>query len=141
MLWEVLYEELLNIFKLCSFEQLSNTSLLYRCKNSLKYISRHRLFDGYSDCYNSNDENDNDKLITFPLPCKQKNRFQCLFLITQCIQRTLIKDKNKNCIDNSDELYPSSCSNENPHACQYQRGLLDHQISSKTGYEYVLQDI
>ncbi|CAF1293409.1 unnamed protein product, partial [Didymodactylos carnosus] len=141
MLWDVLYEELLNIFKLCSFEQLSNTSLLYRCKNSLKYISRHRLFDGYSDCYNSNDENDNDKLITFPLSCKQKNRFQCLFLTTQCIQRTLIKDKNKNCIDNSDELYPSSCSNENPHACQYQRGLLDHQISSKTGYEYVLQDI
>ncbi|CAF4164464.1 unnamed protein product, partial [Adineta steineri] len=51
----------------------SHHSSLYHCKNSSKYISKHRIVDGISDCFSKDDEQ------AFELSCSlnQTSRFQC----------------------------------------------------------------
>lgn len=52
--------------------QLHSNSVLYRCVNSTKFISKHRLVDGYRDCPENDDE-------LFPASCSLNHtyRIQC----------------------------------------------------------------
>ncbi|CAF4150770.1 unnamed protein product [Rotaria sp. Silwood2] len=60
---------------------------LYACKNSSKYISKHRLFDGISDCF----LNDDEQISEWSCSLNEPYRFQCLDDV-QCPSISLLKN-------------------------------------------------
>ena len=70
---------------------------LFRCPNSSKYISKHRLVDGITDCPGNEDEG-------YQNSCElgSKYRFRCS-LDGRCLSPTLIHNMWSDCKDNSDE--------------------------------------
>ncbi len=99
------------------FQSLSNTQL-YRCTSG-HYISRHRLQDGYFDCFPFiTDENLGNLSCSF----SSKNRFKCAFeheAQSRCIPRRHLRDNTNECDGYSDELFPIRCTNE--YDCQFFR--------------------
>ncbi|CAF0930767.1 unnamed protein product [Adineta steineri] len=74
---------------------------LFHCPGTLKCISKHRLVDGISDCFEKIDETYNDS-------CKlnDKHRFRCSSE-NKCISRILVRDGVGNCYGKEDELVPT----------------------------------
>ena len=61
-------------FRKCSIGwNQKNHSSLYKCKNSSKFISIHRIFNGVADCYFGDDEEQYDLSCTIP----NANRLRC----------------------------------------------------------------
>ncbi|CAM4805094.1 unnamed protein product [Rotaria magnacalcarata] len=81
--WKSMIDFIRPYFRGCltryKMENDSEPISLYRCKNSSKYISKHRIIDGISDCYLNDDEQE------YAISCSIQNkfRFQC-FNETMC---------------------------------------------------------
>ena len=99
-------ERLYILFFQCSnynqVSSISNNSSLYKCINSSKLISKHRLVDGVDDCLHHDDESyRNSCSLSIP-----NHRFKCVRKkITICLARARVNDGNKDCDDESDEDY------------------------------------
>ena len=61
-----------------SADYCSNTTHFYRCRTSGECISKHRLFDGFSDCLDLSDENDAEALNSLEVSFL-KDRYSCSF--------------------------------------------------------------
>ena len=74
-----------------------NIASLFRCPNSSKRISKHRLVDGIKDCRGGEDER-------YPNSCDigSKYRFKCP-LTGKCLTPILVNDGQDDCEDVSDE--------------------------------------
>ncbi|CAF5031573.1 unnamed protein product, partial [Rotaria sp. Silwood1] len=53
-----------------------STTFFYRCQTSGECISKHRLFDGFVDCFDASDENNTEALNSL-LPLFMKDRYNC----------------------------------------------------------------
>ncbi|CAF1003630.1 unnamed protein product [Adineta steineri] len=75
-------------------------SSLFHCPGTSKCISKHRLVDGISDCFEKTDETYNDS-------CKlnHKHRFRCSSE-NKCISPILVQDRVGNCYGKEDETVP-----------------------------------
>ena len=73
---------------------------LFHCPGTSKCISKRRLLDGISDCYENIDE-------TYNNSCKlnDKHRFHCLSE-NKCISLNLVGDNVNNCYGKEDEVLP-----------------------------------
>jgi hypothetical protein len=91
-------------FRLCStaFNEIpyDNNSMIYRCLNSSKLISKHRLVDGIQDCPFNDDE-------TFDKSCSLndvRHRYNCSINgIYKCFASLIIGDDKNDCEDKQDE--------------------------------------
>ncbi|CAF4045618.1 unnamed protein product, partial [Adineta steineri] len=76
--WKSIIDSIKSYFDGCITQHYhivdSHHSSLYHCKNSSKYISKHRILDGISDCFLKDDEQ-----VLSELSCSlnQTSRFQC----------------------------------------------------------------
>ena len=100
--WLALLDKIQRHFRPCSSlvnddncEQKADS--LFRCPNSNKHISKHRLVDGIQDCPGNEDENYNNS-------CNlgDKYRFKCS-PDGRCLTPTLMRDSVFDCEDRSDE--------------------------------------
>jgi hypothetical protein len=73
---------------------------LFHCPNTSKCISKHRLVDGISNCYEKIDETDNDSC-----QLNDKHRFRCSSE-NKCISRILVGDNFNNWYGKEDEMIP-----------------------------------
>ena len=99
----IYFYEIPIFFKACDFMYKTGNetdcihSSLFHCPNSTKCISKHRLLDGISDCYDAVDE-------TYPNSCElnQKHRFSCSSE-TKCISPYQVRDGTSQCLKKEDE--------------------------------------
>jgi hypothetical protein len=118
-----------------SYNQTNNCSKsLFHCPNTQKCISRHRVFDGISDCYDDFDEDEQINSCELNIP----NRFQCSISKHQCIPRYFLLNDDFDCADRSDETFPEKCFDtfQNTYACDFIR-----QTTSLSIYNYVFKDL
>jgi hypothetical protein len=85
----------------------ANTSSMYKCVNSSKYISKSRLFDNIDDCYRGDDEYD----LKFNQTCLAEcnlNYFRCR-TTNQCIPTNFVGNNRCQCTE-----FNGYCDDENP---------------------------
>ncbi|CAF5007974.1 unnamed protein product, partial [Rotaria sp. Silwood1] len=75
---------------------------MFSCDDKSKCLSYHRLSDGFQDCSNGEDEQQN-VTCSFNLPYY---RYQCS-QEAKCIRKTLVADGINHCSDRSDEIFIS----------------------------------
>jgi hypothetical protein len=104
---------------------LTSDKRLFYCHKSMKYISKHKIFDGRSDCILSEDEDftNNSAMIRI---ANSSDRFKCS-TTDQWAPRQLIG--NGFCEDKSDTLYIGECKTASDIACQFLRGLYSPPIN------------
>jgi hypothetical protein len=93
-----------DLFRSCStaFNQISydNHSMTYRCLNSSKFISKHRLVDGIQDCPFNDDETFNDSCSLNDA----RHRYNCSINgRNKCFASLIVDDGKIHCEDESDE--------------------------------------
>ena len=101
--WLILVGAVQKYFRRCSGIVTSNscegnvTSSLFRCPNSTKCISKHRLIDGIVDCAGGEDE-------TYMNSCElgHRDRFKCSN-DRRCLAPILIEDGRRDCASDNDE--------------------------------------
>jgi hypothetical protein len=131
--WRELVFQTYSIFSSCNFNYIENaSSTLYQCAESSKYISKHRLRDGFSDCHLGDDE-------TFVDTCALSltHRFQCLSNDKKCLPRNMLLDSIWDCVDGSDELYPFNCKHSDDFGCKLIRSGSDSPLFGS----YVFQEL
>ncbi|CAF0832608.1 unnamed protein product [Adineta ricciae] len=89
----------------------SNSSSLYYCEHSLRYISKHRLIDGVEDCHNEEDE-------TYPNSCSLNDtqRFTCTSE-HKCLSPVGIGFDPPDCRDEEDQTVESDQMSVYPRLC------------------------
>ncbi|CAF0927239.1 unnamed protein product [Adineta ricciae] len=125
--WHMMIFSIQQIFISCTIPSIEskNDDRLFECGQSF-FISKHRLNDGYVDCYMGIDEYQERDTCALNLA----NRFQCQTDKTQCIPRLFLSDGIEDCMDGSDEnsLYP--CSSYPVEAgCKWKRGSLNITVN------------
>jgi hypothetical protein len=131
--WHELLGQMYNLFSSCHLNKHENaSSVLYECAESSKYISKHRLKDGFIDCYMGDDE---DYLNICDL--NLLNKFQCLSNKNECIHRNMLLDSIFDCSDGSDELYQFGCKQANDYGCKLLRG----ESNSLSFGSYLFQEL
>ncbi|CAF0776099.1 unnamed protein product [Adineta steineri] len=100
MLWFQLDEILIDLGQRCltiGTDQTCSHSSLFHCSRSLKCISKHRLVDGYNDCYFKEDE-------LFPAcQLNDSKRFICTSNPEKCLSLVAIENGIKDCEYGDDE--------------------------------------
>ncbi|CAF4901435.1 unnamed protein product [Rotaria sp. Silwood1] len=76
----------------------SQSSSLFQCPGTTKYISKHRVLDGVQDCYKGADEHDIDTC-----QWNHKYRFKCPSE-NKCISDVQIKNSLEDCLEGEDEI-------------------------------------
>jgi hypothetical protein len=125
--WDDLIISIRQIFASCLLpnKDWSNDKRLFNCGQSF-FISKHRLNDGYRDCYDSNDEMKDRNICQLNLA----NRFQCKTSQTECIPRLFLMDEIQDCTDKSDESSFYRCASLPFEAgCKVKRGTLEGTTS------------
>ncbi|CAF0863302.1 unnamed protein product [Didymodactylos carnosus] len=94
-------EKFADLVRRCSTigtDQNCSHSSLFHCPLSLKCISKHRLVDGWNDCYFGEDE-------LFPA-CQLNDswRFICESEPNKCLSRIALRNGDQNCRNGEDEL-------------------------------------
>ncbi|CAF0932387.1 unnamed protein product [Didymodactylos carnosus] len=119
--WNEFLSEVLLFFSSCSASrQLLNDTVcaqnLFKCNITNRCLSKHRVGDGYIDCFSRIDEKYSDTCeLNFT------NRFKC-FNGKQCIPRKYLSDRHSDCDDGSDEYLSSTCNVVDSTTCQYLQG-------------------
>ena len=72
-----------------------NNSVMYKCIDWPKYISKRHLFDDTPDCYYQDDENPSKMNRTCPIE-QDQNYFKCL-TTNECIPKRFVNDKTCHC--------------------------------------------
>ena len=134
--WPQRRKALNSIFAACSMITpfvVKDTSSLFYCNSTRKFISKYRINDGYMDCiYDDEDTNNKfialsndefkDKNLTYPCgDLKLIDRFKCL-TTEQCIPRTMLGRNLSLCNDRTDHLFIGQCKKSSDLACQFIRG-------------------
>jgi hypothetical protein len=92
--WDLLISSLHTIFRGCSIVDggYCHHHTLYSCNSTIrKCISKHRLLDGFSDCYHNDDEQFSDSCSLN----NSKHRLQC---DNKCISPVLAFNAYKDCV-------------------------------------------
>jgi hypothetical protein len=89
-----------NILSGCLNRPISENENLYKCVNSSKRISKHRLVDGVFDCFEKDDEYFNNSCLL-----NDKYRFKCSSESNKCISPWNVRDTIANCFGSEDEMY------------------------------------
>ncbi|CAF1314374.1 unnamed protein product [Rotaria sp. Silwood1] len=76
----------------------SQSSSLFQCPGTTKYISKHRVLDGVHDCYKGADEKHIDTC-----QWKQKHRFKCSSE-NKCISDVQLRNSIQDCLGGEDEI-------------------------------------
>lgn len=116
-------QQLKSIFSSCPIHQqlaLTHDTLLFNCSISMKFISKHRVFDEIADCYYTEDESIMMVPANFINTFNLTNHFKCKSG-KQWIPRPLID--RIHCSDESDKLHIGTCKKASDIGCQFRRGL------------------
>ncbi|CAF3963758.1 unnamed protein product [Adineta steineri] len=104
MVWFQLDEILFDLGQRCltiGTDKICSHSSLFHCSRSLKCISKHRLVDGYSDCYYNEDE-------LFPAcQLNDSKRFICTSNPEKCLSIVAIENGIKDC-EHGDDEWPAN---------------------------------
>lgn len=114
--WFAFRDAITKIFGYCSNSH-RNHSHLYRCMNSTKYISKHRLLDGIQDCHLNDDE-----FYTNSCSLNHTHRFTCGVDVQICPSSLLFNNKKYDCLTrlrdlnyfNDDEGIPLKTPSNSP---------------------------
>ncbi|CAF1600432.1 unnamed protein product [Rotaria sp. Silwood1] len=101
--------DIINLFQGCLIvienelkTNYSQSSSLFQCSGTTKYISKHRVLDGVHDCYKGADEIGIDTC-----QWNHKHRFKCSFE-NKCISDVQVRNAIKDCLGGEDEILYSS---------------------------------
>ncbi|CAF1660767.1 unnamed protein product, partial [Adineta ricciae] len=113
---------------------------LFYCNQSMKYISKHRVADGHSDCTDDDDDWDNiDSTIIDSL--NLTDRVQCP---PQSDWLPVVLAKSQHCNEKTYELYLGECRIATDIRCKYLRGLyispIQYTFRENCNYRQVLDD-
>ena len=95
------FRDIHNFFQACLIvleTDVQLTSSLFQCPGTSKYISKHRILDGRSDCYKSTDEYQIDACLLN----NNKYRFKCPSE-NKCISHVLLRNYIDDCSNGEDE--------------------------------------
>ncbi|CAF1062324.1 unnamed protein product [Didymodactylos carnosus] len=120
--------EVTHMFSGCSISaaiKLTNSSLsnLFYCSGAKKFISKYRLGDNIHDCFHNETSHSEDEMLVDFCSFNLTNRFKCLNLTSQCVQRAMMMDKLYGCEDKSDTLHFGNCKTALDLNCQFLRGV------------------
>ncbi|CAF1489552.1 unnamed protein product, partial [Didymodactylos carnosus] len=99
--WVYLYEKFIDLVRRCSTsgtDQNCSHPSLFHCPLSLKCISKHRLVDGWNDCYFGEDE------LFSACQLNDSWRFICESEPNKCLSMIALGNGDKNCRNGEDEL-------------------------------------
>ncbi|CAF3766193.1 unnamed protein product [Rotaria sp. Silwood1] len=107
-----------------------STTFFYRCQTSGECISKHRLFDGFVDCFDASDENNTEALNSL-LPLFMKDRYNCTIdgNSSNTVMRHFLGDGTSACWHGTDEMSLSinwqqqQCFKSDDFACSLLRDL------------------
>ncbi|CAF1461771.1 unnamed protein product [Adineta ricciae] len=98
--WIDLMENIYSFFRPCAPMIPFNCTNLFRCEQSSKCISKHRLLDGRYDCMDHSDEQFNNTCAL-----NDPYRFQCSSKRELCISPLLLLNDQSDCPDGEDEKH------------------------------------
>ncbi|CAF0883865.1 unnamed protein product [Didymodactylos carnosus] len=120
--WSDLIDQLQLIFSACSQPSEKCSPNMFLCDISNKCVSKHRIQDGFTDCYFQIDERYSGECLV-----NSSNRFTCLYS-GQCILRRYLRDDLYHCEDRSDEHYEGLCRAVDSTGCRYLQGVYQPPI-------------
>ena len=109
--WSRFLYNLYQIFRFClpysSINRRNSTDCddhqLYSCQNSLKCISKHRLMDGFEDCFDGDDEVNVSNSCSLP---DARYRYRCKHEPNKCISPIQLLNVKSDCQSGDDEIDP-----------------------------------